>query len=200
MQLKELLENAVADSIMIKNALINDRNLNIMLEKLSEKCLEALLNGGKIILAGNGGSFSDAQHLSAEFVSRFMIERKPLPAIALGTNSSIMSAVGNDYSFQEVFAREIEVIGNQNDIFIPITTSGNSKNILNAVDVALSKSIYTIGFTGQSGGLLSKKCETINVPTNVTARIQECHIFLGHLICQIVEENYFCKGKSDEVL
>ena len=197
MQIKKLLADAVDDSIIIKNAIIKDKDLNNTLEKLSEKCLEALLSGGKIIFAGNGGSFADAQHLAAEFVSRFMIDRNPLPAIALGTNSSIMTAVGNDYGFQEVFSREIEVIGNQNDVFIPITTSGNSKNVLNAVDVALRNSIYTIGFTGQNGGLLSEKCETLNVPTNVTARIQECHILLGHVLCQIVEKNYFCKGKFD---
>jgi len=193
MQIKELLDEAVVESIIIKNALIEDKKLINTLEKLSEKCLIALFSGGKIIFAGNGGSFADAQHLTAEFVSRFMIERNPLPAIALGTNSSVMSAVGNDYGFQEVFAREIEAIGNHNDIFIPISTSGNSKNVLNAVDVALRKSIYTIGLTGQNGGVLSEKCETINVPTTVTARIQECHILLGHVLCQIVEENYFSK-------
>jgi D-sedoheptulose 7-phosphate isomerase len=192
-KIRKLLLEAVAESIIIKNALIEDKKIINTLEKLSEKCLVVLLSGGKIIFAGNGGSFADAQHLSAEFVSRFMIDRNPLPAIALGTNSSVMSAVGNDYGFQEVFAREIEAIGNHNDIFIPISTSGNSKNILNAVDVAIRKSIYTIGLTGQNGGMLLEKCETINVPTTVTARIQECHILLGHVLCQIVEDNYFSK-------
>jgi D-sedoheptulose 7-phosphate isomerase len=192
-KIRKLLVETVAESIIIKNALIEDKKIINTLEKLSEKCLVALLSGGKIIFAGNGGSFADAQHLSAEFVSRFMIDRNPLPAIALGTNSSVMSAVGNDYGFQEVFARELEAIVNHNDIFIPISTSGNSKNILSATDVALRNSIYTIGLTGQNGGMLSEKCETINVPTTVTARIQECHILLGHVLCQIVEHNYFSK-------
>jgi D-sedoheptulose 7-phosphate isomerase len=193
MQISKILTEAVEESLIIKNTLLEDKKLIDLLEKLIEKCVEALKNGGKIIFAGNGGSFSDAQHLTAEFVSRFLIERDPLPAITLGTNSSVMSAIGNDYGFQEVFAREIEVIGNNNDIFIPISTSGNSINILKAVEAALRNSIFTVALTGQDGGNLSGKCETINVPTTVTARIQECHIFLGHILCQAVEQNYFSR-------
>ena len=144
-------------------------------------------NGQKVFFAGNGGSFADAQHLAAEFISRFKLERPALPAIALGTNSSAVTAVGNDYEFKEIFSREIEALGNAGDTLVAISTSGQSSNIIQAVRTANQKQINTIGLTGGDGGMLVHECRCIVAPANKTERIQECHILIGHIICEIVE-------------
>ena len=178
-------------SIDTKKKLLEDAEIISNIEELSVKCLESLKDGGKIIFAGNGGSFGDAQHISAEFTSRFLFDREPLASIALATNNSAVTAIGNDYGYEHIFARELKAIGDQKDIFIPITTSGNSTNIIQAIEVANSLGIYTTCLTGNNGGKLMNLCKTIIVPSSATERIQECHILIGHIICAIVESEYF---------
>ena len=189
----ELIASRILESIEIKHAVSEDTIILSQLDTLAQKCLESLKSGGKIVFAGNGGSFADAQHLSAEFTSRFLFNRKSLASIALGTNSSSMSAIGNDYGFDQVFAREIEGIIKPEDIFIAISTSGNSENIIQAVNKAKEREITTTAFTGKTGGNLSTICECIKIPSTNTARIQECHILLGHILCEIIEATLFNK-------
>lgn len=186
-----LIQSEIQASIDTKRALLAHEDILRMLADLVNDCLTALKSGGKIIFAGNGGSFGDAQHLSAELTSRFKFDRAPLASIALGTNSSAMSAIGNDYGYDEVFARELRAIGNKKDIFIPITTSGDSPNILKAIDVANELGIKTVGLTGAREGKIDAVCGCIFVPSTSTARIQESHILIGHILCGLVEEAYF---------
>jgi D-sedoheptulose 7-phosphate isomerase len=181
-------------SIAVKQAILKDEHLLEQIESLAMQCLEALKAGGKVIFAGNGGSFADAQHLSAEFVSRFNIDRAPLASLALGTNNSAFSAIGNDYGFEQVFARELEAVAKREDVLVVISTSGNSANVIAAVDKALELSVAVTCLTGQSGGKLIERCTCLCVPSTETARIQECHITIGHIICGLVENMYFSKG------
>lgn len=187
------IRQQVEASIAIKQAVLNDQTLLHQIERLAKTCLQSLRDGGKVIFAGNGGSFADAQHLSAEFTSRFLFDRAPLASLALGTNNSAISAIGNDYGYEQVFARELEAIGRPGDVFIPITTSGNSPNVVAAINIALKHSITTIGWTGASGGRIKQLCDCICIPSNETARIQECHILVGHILCGLVEKGYFQK-------
>jgi D-sedoheptulose 7-phosphate isomerase len=152
----------------------------------------AFKNGKRVYFCGNGGSAADAQHLAAEFSGRFYTDRKALPAEALHCNTSYLTAVANDYSFDVIYSRMIDGIGEAGDVLVGLSTSGNSKNILNAFETARAKKITTIGFTGASGGKMrSLSDHLINVPSSDTPRIQESHIMIGHIICQLVEENYF---------
>ena len=183
-------------SIAVKQAILKDEHLLGQIESLAMQCLDALKAGGKVIFAGNGGSFADAQHLSAEFVSRFNIDRAPLASLALGTNNSAFSAIGNDYGFEQVFARELEAVAKREDIFVGISTSGNSANVIAAVDKAIELNIAVTCLTGQSGGKLIERCTSLCVPSTETARIQECHITIGHIICGLVENMYFSKGNN----
>lgn len=178
-------------SILVKQAVLLDQALLGQVERLARACLQSLKAGGKVIFAGNGGSFADAQHLSAEFTSRFLFDRAPLASLALGTNNSAISAIGNDYGYEQVFARELEAIAKPEDIFIPITTSGNSPNIIAAVEVAKRCGVTTIGWSGESGGRIKLMCDCICIPSNETARIQECHILIGHILCGLVEKQFF---------
>lgn len=182
-------------SIAVKEAVLRDSKIIAQIEELTQKCLYSLRSGGKVIFAGNGGSFADAQHLSAEFTSRFLFDRAPLASIALGTNNSAISAIGNDYGYEQVFARELIAIAKPEDLFIPISTSGNSANILAAVAHARLQGIETMGLSGLDGGKLVGACNCICVPSSETARIQECHILIGHIVCGLVEEEYFL-GKN----
>ena len=175
--------------------LLENTEILNQIDLTAEKCVSTLKQGGKIVFCGNGGSFADAQHLSAEFTSRFAYDRPGLASLALGTNSSTMTAIGNDYGYENVFSREIEAIVESKDLIIAITTSGNSINILKAIEAAKQKNIYTIVFTGATRGSLGQDIDTINVPSNETARIQECHILIGHIICGIAEQSIF--GKDD---
>jgi len=153
---------------------------------------DALENGNKILFCGNGGSAADAQHLAAEFSGRFYKDRKALPAEALHVNTSYLTAVANDYSYDVVYSRLLEGIGHHGDVIVGLSTSGNSKNIINAFITAKEKNIKRIGFTGQSGGKMAAYCDIlINIPSHDTPRIQESHIMIGHIICQLVEENIF---------
>ena len=189
MTIKEQIEA----SIDVKKLMADDVKLQEQIQKLTDCCYNSLKEGGKIIFAGNGGSFADAQHLTAEFISRLQFDRAPLASLALGTNSSSMSAIGNDYGYDQVFAREIIAMGSEKDIFIPITTSGNSPNILEAVIQAKKLNIKTIGLTGSTGGKLISSCECICIPSLRTERIQEAHILIGHIVCGLVENLYFKK-------
>jgi len=157
--------------------------------KAGSKCLECISEGGKIILFGNGGSASDAQHIAAEFVGRYKKERRGLPAISLATDTSALTAIGNDYGFDRIFVRQIEALGSAGDIAIAISTSGNSANVIKAVTAAKSLGMTVIGLSGRDGGELKKVCDiNLVVPSNITARIQEMHILIGHIICQIVDD------------
>jgi len=157
-------------------------------------CLRA---GGKLLFFGNGGSAADAQHLAAEFVGRFVRERAGLPAIALTTDSSILTAVGNDYGFDQIFARQVQALGRPNDVAIAISTSGNSPNIIEGVKAARKGYLKTIGLSGKDGGLLTTEADVvITIASTSTARIQECHITIGHLFCELTEEA-LARGKME---
>lgn len=187
----DIIKSKINDSISAKKALLDDEALLNEFNALIDACLASLKQGGKVIFCGNGGSFADAQHLSAEFTARFEKERRSLPSLALGTNSSTLSAIGNDYGFEYIFSRELDSIATDKDVFIAISTSGNSKNVVEAVKVANEKGIKTWGWTGKGAGKMGSLCATIQIPSNNTARIQECHILLGHILCGQVEERYF---------
>ena len=185
------IKSEIQASIDVKATLLADDVLMQQVCDLAEKCTGALRAGGKVIFCGNGGSFADAQHLSAEFTSRFLFDRPGLASLALGTNSSAMTAIGNDYGYENVFAREIQAIATPADVIIAITTSGNSGNILKALEAAKVANVPAIVLTGAGRGMLDDATETLNVPSTDTARIQECHILIGHIVCGIVEENIF---------
>ena len=192
--MKTYIKTSLESAVAVHEALLKDLKLQNSLMELADWCLDALRNGGKIIFAGNGGSFADAQHLAAEFVSRLQFERDPLSAVALATNNSVISAIANDYGYDQIFSRELKAIGSSLDVFIPISTSGNSPNIIAAVQAAKDQSIRTMGFTGETGGLLAASCPCLCIPSDRTERIQEGHILLGHILCGMVENMFFKQG------
>ena len=191
-----LVEQCLRASIEVKSQIVTDRKLINQVAELAKACVKSLKIGGKIIFCGNGGSFADAQHLSAELTSRFLFDRPGLASIALGANNSSLTAIGNDYGYENVFAREIESIANGSDILIAITTSGNSENILKALCAAKNKGIPAFVFTGRGLGKLPNYCEVLNMPSDHTPRIQECHILIGHILCEIIEDNIFGGDKN----
>ena len=192
--IRQKITSGLAESEKVHSLIASSAMICGQLAELSERCLSSLRNSGKIIFAGNGGSFADSQHLAAELISRLQFDRAPLPSVALGTNSSSTTAIGNDYGYEYIFARELQVIGNENDVFIPISTSGNSKNILSAIDIATDKGLHVCGLTGEIGGQLATKCESIKIPSGRTERIQEGHILVGHVLCGLIEDGYFSKS------
>ena len=192
--MKELIIKEIEKSIEVKTSVLNNNTIIEQLNSLVNNCIQSLKTGGKIIFCGNGGSFADSQHLAAEFISRLRFDRAPLASIALGTNSSNMTAIGNDYGYNQVFKREILALGNSNDIFIPISTSGNSGNVIDAINAAKEKGIKIVAFTGGTGGKMSNICECIIVPSSSTEKIQEVHIMLGHILCFLIEEKVFKKN------
>lgn len=187
--MKELIQHELAESIQVKQ-----RVLETLLEPIAQAAsavTEALRSGNKVLLAGNGGSAADAQHIAGEFVGRFLKERKALAAIALSTDTSVLTALANDYGIDRMFARQIEALGNAGDVFIAISTSGNSANILAAVAQAKTQGIRTIGLTGAKEGALASEADmVIAVPSQSTPRIQEAHITIGHIICNAVEHAF----------
>lgn len=191
--MKKTIRERLEESINVKKLVLKDSHLLSLIEEIADSIKESLLKGGKVIFAGNGGSFADSIHLAAEFVSRFAFDRKPLSALALGENSSIMTSVGNDYRFEEVFSRELDALARKGDVFIGISTSGNSKNIIRAVQKALNKGLKVYCFTGKKRGDVTKICKCLRVPSDITARIQETHITIGHIICEIVENEVFSR-------
>jgi D-sedoheptulose 7-phosphate isomerase len=189
--MNNLIIQRIKESNLIKNEILKNNELIKIIEDISHEIVNCIKSGNKVIFAGNGGSFSDSFHLAGEFVSRFMFDRAPLPAIALGGNNSIITAIGNDYSFEDIFSREILAIGIKGDIFIAFSTSGNSRNILKAITIAKEIGIKAFGFTGNSNSTINTLCQCVCVPSIVTARIQEAHILIGHIICEIVERRMF---------
>lgn len=157
--------------------------------QVAEVCKKALLNGNKLMFCGNGGSAADSQHLAAEFVGRFQIERASLPAIALTTDTSIITAVGNDYGFKQIFARQVEGLGQQGDVLFAISTSGESENVLLAMQKAKEKNITVIGMTGRDGGRIKAASDLcLHVPAHKAARVQEAHILIGHILCELLDD------------
>jgi D-sedoheptulose 7-phosphate isomerase len=182
----KMLSDEITDHISLINGL--DHSLRLEILKIVEAIRTTFLNGGKLLICGNGGSAADSQHIAAEFVGRFRNERRALPAIALTTDTSALTAIGNDYSYNDVFSRQVDALALDGDVLLAISTSGNSLNVLKAVESALSRNCMVIGLTGGNGGKLCKKCEyVIKVPSDNTARIQEAHILIGHLICCLID-------------
>lgn len=189
-----MIETRIIHSIEVKQRLLEDRVLLDRVLRVADLLIQTFRNQGKVLLCGNGGSAADAQHLAAEFSGRFLYDRPPLPAEALHVNSSYLTAVANDYSFDQVYARLIKANARKGDALIAISTSGDSPNILNAVQAANELGVHTIGMTGKSGGLMKDSCEILlNIPSTETPRIQETHILVGHIICEIVESTLFPK-------
>ncbi len=186
------IKNIIQSSIDVKTKICHDEKLLQTVTDCVNIIVKTFENGYKVLFCGNGGSASDAQHLAAEFSGRFYTDRDALPAEALHCNTSYLTAVANDYSYDVIYSRLIKGIGNAGDVLIGLSTSGNSKNIVNAFETARQKGMITIAFTGASGGKLKNLSNyLINIPSNDTPRIQESHITLGHIICQLVEEIYF---------
>ncbi|MEZ4910104.1 MAG: D-sedoheptulose 7-phosphate isomerase [Saprospiraceae bacterium] len=184
------IQNIFNQSIGVKQMVVNDPDLLEKIDISIQRITSALKAGNKILFCGNGGSAADAQHLSAEFTGRFYLDRKPLPAEALHTNTSYLTAVANDYGYDFVYARLLEGIGKPGDVLVSLSTSGNSKNILFAMEKAKEMGILNIAFTGATGGEMKSLADIlINVPSTDTPRIQESHMMIGHTICQIVEKN-----------
>ena len=174
------------------NAMAADQALRAQIVQAVALCVDALRAGNKLLFAGNGGSAADAQLWAGELVSRFYYDRPGLPAIALTTDTSILTAIGNDYGYDYTFARQIEALGQEGDVFVAISTSGRSKNILRALDASEQKGVRVIGFTGAHGGDMAERCEVcFKVPSNETPRIQEGHEFIGHLLCALIESEIF---------
>lgn len=193
MESLEYAQKYLERSLKVKEKLLNDDKVIKDIAKAADLVTSGYKKNKKLMLAGNGGSAADSQHIAAEFVSRFFYDRPGLPAIALTTDTSMITAIGNDYNFENIFSRQIQAQGNQDDIFIGISTSGNSKNIVNAVETAKSEGILSIVFCGMGGVLKDIADLSICVPSDSTPHIQECHICIAHIICAIVEKNIFPK-------
>ena len=188
----EKIQKIISSSIQVKQAVLSDESLLETVQNVSNELVKCLRFGNRIYFCGNGGSAADAQHLAAEFSGRFYTDRKALPAEALHCNTSYLTAVANDYSYDVVYSRLIEGIANEGDVVVGLSTSGNSANIVKAFEVARDKRVITVGFTGKDGGRMKPLSDfLLNVPSTDTPRIQESHIMLGHIICQMVEELYF---------
>jgi D-sedoheptulose 7-phosphate isomerase len=186
----------IAASIAIKQEMLADAVLLDKLAEIADVCIAAFRRGNRVILAGNGGSAADAQHIAAEFVSRFEFDRPGLPSIALTTDTSMLTAIGNDYGFERLFLRQLEANGRSGDVFIGISTSGNSKNILLALEHCRRLGITSVGLTGEVGAMHSTCDYLIAVPSSRTARIQEAHILVGHIICGLVESTLFKRAEA----
>ena len=186
------VKEIIASSIAVKQQILNDE---VMLKKICDvvnAVTEAFKNGNKVLFCGNGGSAADAQHLASEFSGRFYKDRKALPSEALHCNTSYLTAVANDYSYDVIYSRIVEGTGVKGDVLVGLSTSGNSKNIIKAFEVAKEKNIITIGFTGESGGAMKDLSDYLfNIPSKDTPRIQESHIMIGHIICELVEQKLF---------
>jgi len=187
----DFIRSYVQTSIETKERLLNDESMLKLISEVSNIIIAAYKRGNKVILAGNGGSAADAQHIAAEFVSRFFFDRPGLPAMSLTTDTSMLTAIGNDYGFDQLFARQLQAQSREGDIFIGISTSGNSENIINAMDIANGLGVTKVVLCGESGKLKDQADYAICVPSSITPYIQECHICIGHMICAIVEKQIF---------
>jgi len=193
--INKYIGNQVQKSIDTKQKLLDNQELMDLIQEVALKCVEVYKNGNKTLIAGNGGSAADAQHIAGEFVSRFYFDRPGLASIALTTDTSILTAIGNDYGYEKLFSRQVQANGVKGDMFIGISTSGNSANVIEALKECKDKGIITVGLTGEKGGKMAEVCDyCIKVPSNETPRVQEVHILIGHIICAVVEEAIFGKG------
>jgi len=186
------IKATLQESIAVKASILNDPSLIQKISEVTTLLIETFQQNGKVLFCGNGGSAADAQHLAAEFSGRFYKDRQPLPSEALHVNTSYLTAVANDYGFEHVYSRMIKGIGKSGDVLIGLSTSGNSQNIIQAFRVARSMGMICVGFTGQTGGLLAAESDILlNIPSNDTPRIQESHITVGHILCELVEKALF---------
>ena len=195
--MKEIIEKILDESLEVKEKSVRNNIQGIIF--LAEKIATAFTNDRKVMLCGNGGSAADAQHIAAEFINRFELERPPLPAIALTTDTSVITCIGNDYSFDDIFAKQVKALGVEGDVLLAISTSGNSRNVVNAAEAAKAQDIYVCGLTGGDGGKLkdiSNSC--LVVESKSTARIQETHILMGHIICMLVDYILFQQGMRED--
>ena len=189
-----LIDKSIQASIEIKEKILSDTGLKKIIQTVSAEMVQSFKNGGEVLFCGNGGSAADAQHLASELSGRFYLDRDPLNAEALHVNTSFITAIANDYSFNDIYSRLVKAKGKKGDVLVGLSTSGNSKNIVNALNQANDMGLITIGFTGEAGGEMKNICKyLINVPSDDTPRIQEAHILIGHIICEIVERDFFKK-------
>lgn len=189
--MKDYITEQIQLSVHTKNAILKDSLILKKIENMAGLMIEALKNGKKILLFGNGGSASDAQHIATELVVRFEQNRLALPAIALNCNTSNLTAIGNDFGFVRIFSRQIEALGNEGDIALGISTSGTSPNVIEAFKIAKQKKMILLGFAGQKVTLMDEGCdEVIHIPSSQTARVQECHILVAHILCGLIEQAF----------
>ena len=188
--MSDKIKSIIAASIEVKQQLLQDETIIQRLKQVTDVITQAFTAGNKVLFCGNGGSAADAQHLAAEFTGRFYSDRNPLPSEALHVNTSFLTAVANDYSYDQIYERAIKAHGKSGDVLVAISTSGNSKNCLLAMQEAKRRGMVVVAFTGATGGKMKDDCEYLfNIPSNDTPRIQESHILIGHILCELVEEN-----------
>jgi len=186
------IKDIIQASIDTKQRVLEDSNMLHVIENITHAMISCFKNDGQVLFCGNGGSAADAQHIAAEFSGRFYFDRDPLNAEALHVNTSYLTAVGNDYSYDEIYARMVKARGRKGDILVGISTSGNSGNVVRALEVAKEQGMITVGFTGEAGGRIKALADyLVNIPSDDTPRIQECHILVGHIICELVEKALF---------
>ncbi len=194
--MEEIIQEILSDSLEVKESFIRSNTASIM--ACAEKIAYAFTSDRKLMLCGNGGSAADAQHIAGEFINRFLLERPPLPAIALTTDTSVLTSIGNDYSFDDVFSKQVKALGMEGDILLAISTSGNSANVISAVKDARNQGIYTVGLTGGDGGKLATIVDmALVVKSNITPRVQEAHILAGHIICELVDYILFQRAAEE---
>ena len=190
--MQESITNLINESVRTFTNISKDQHQVVLIENITNTIINAFKSDNKLLLCGNGGSAADAQHIAAELSGRFEIDRKPLNAEALHVNSSFVTAVANDYGYEEIYSRMVEAIGKNGDILLALSTSGNSKNIIRAIEKANSQGLITIGFSGNDGGAMQNLCKyNLIIPSDNTARIQEAHILVGHIICKLIEQKMF---------
>jgi len=193
--MKNYIKEQIKESYELKKNIYENDNLLKEIQKLSQLCIEIYKNGNKTILAGNGGSAADAQHIAAELVGRYGFDRDSLPSLALTTDTSNLTAIGNDYGFDKIYSRQLDGMGQSGDVFIGISTSGNSQNLINAFKIAKKKNIISVALVGKDGGAMAELADIVLiVPSNSTPRIQESHILIGHILCDIIEKELFANG------
>ncbi len=189
------IKEQIADSAATKQNILEDQALLETIASVAKACVDVYQNGKKTLLAGNGGSAADAQHIAAELVGRYGFDRPSIPSLALTTDTSNLTAIGNDYGYDKVFSRQLEGMAQTGDLFIGISTSGNSQNVINAFESAALKGVTTVALVGRDGGAMAQMADyAIIVPSNATPRIQESHILIGHILCDIIEKTLFGEG------
>lgn len=193
--MKNYIIKQIADSAATKQAILENEGLIEVIANVAKACVDVYRNGKKTLLAGNGGSAADAQHIAAELVGRYGFDRPSIPSLALTTDSSNLTAIGNDYGYDKVFSRQLEGMAQEGDLFIGISTSGNSQNVINAFESASARGVTTVAMVGRDGGKMAQMADyAIIVPSNATPRIQESHILIGHILCDIIEKELFGGG------